>query len=188
MTPADAGESDAVLVARVRSGEIEAYDTLVRRHLRGAYTVARRLLGNREDAEDLVQDAFIHALDRLDRYDAARPFAPWFYRVLTNRALNARKSIRIRTTAELDDEVVAGGDSPARSAERAELRAALVVAVAALPERQQTIVQLAEIDGWSSGEIAAALGMADGTVRWHLHEARKALRTALAPLRPETGA
>ena len=185
MTPADAGESDAALVARVRAGDTEAYDTLVRRHIRGAYTVARRLLGNKEDAEDLVQDAFIQALDRLDSFDATRPFAPWFYRILTNRGLNAQKSIRIRTTAELDDEVVGGGESPARAAERAELRDALTTAVAALPERQQTIVQLSEIDGWTSAEIAEALGMADGTVRWHLHEARKALRVALSPLRPE---
>jgi RNA polymerase sigma-70 factor (ECF subfamily) len=185
VTPADAGESDAALVARVRAGETEAYDTLVRRHIRGAYTVARRLLGNKEDAEDLVQDAFIQALDRLDSFDETRPFAPWFYRVLTNRGLNARKSIKLRTTAELDDEVMAGGESPAQSAERAELRETLAAAVGTLPERQQTIVQLAEIDGWTSGEIAQALGMADGTVRWHLHEARKALRAALEPLRPE---
>lgn len=187
MTPADAGESDAVLVARIRAGDTGAYDTLVRRHLRGAYTVARRLLGNKEDAEDLVQDAFIQALDRLDSFDASRPFAPWFYRILTNRGLNAKKSIRLRTTADLHDEMVGGGESPQRAAERGELRAALREAVATLPERQRTIVQLAEIDGWTSAEIAGALGMADGTVRWHLHEARKALRTVLAPLRPEEG-
>src|SRR6476659_6337528 len=134
---------DAALVERVRGGDVDAYDELVRRHLRRAHAVAWRLLGNSEDAEDLVQDAFIQALDRIDSFDIERPFAPWFFRILTNRGLNMRQS-------------------------RA-LRSRLREAVASLPERQQLIVQVFEIDGWTSAEIARTLGISDGTVRWHVH-------------------
>jgi RNA polymerase sigma-70 factor (ECF subfamily) len=174
---------DAALVERVRGGDVAAYDELVRRHLRRAHAVAFRLLGHREDAEDLVQDAFIQALDKIDSFDSTRPFAPWFFRILTNRGLNARQSRALRTVSEIPDDTAAHGESPETSAEREELRTRLRSAVAALPERQQLIVQLFEIDGWTSGEIAASLGIAEGTVRWHVHDARRTLRDALAPLR-----
>ena len=174
---------DAALVESVRAGDVAAYDELVRRHMHRAHAVAFRLLGHREDAEDLVQDAFIQALDKIDSFDPQRPFAPWFFRILTNRGLNARQSRALRTVADIPDDTASPAESPAASAERGDLRSRLRRAVAALPERQQLIVQLFEIDGWTSSEIAAALGIADGTVRWHVHEARRILREALGPLR-----
>ena len=181
MTAEDA--VDAALVERVRSGDVDAYDALVRRHLPRAHAVAYRLLGHREDAEDLVQDAFIQALDRIDSFDSERPFGPWFFRILTNRGLNMRQSRAVRAVSEIPEDAASGGDSPERSAEREELRSRLREAVGALPERQQLIVQLFEIDGWTSAEFARTLGISDGTVRWHVHEARLALREALGPLR-----
>ena len=181
MTAEDA--VDAALVERVRSGDVDAYDALVRRHLPRAHAVAYRLLGHREDAEDLVQDAFIQALDRIDSFDIERPFAPWFFRVLTNRGLNMRQSRALRTVSEIPDDTASADDSPEQAAERGELRERLREAVATLPERQQLIVQLFEIDGWTSAEIARTLGISDGTVRWQVHEARRALREALGPLR-----
>ena len=181
MTPDDA--ADAALVGRVRAGDVDAYDELVRRHMQRAHAVAFRLLGNREDAEDLVQDAFIQALDKIDSFDIERPFAPWFFRILTNRGLNLRQSRALRAVSEIPDDTASSDDSPELSAEREELRSRLREAVATLPERQQLIVQLFEIDGWTSAEVAKALGISDGTVRWHVHEARRALRAALGPLR-----
>lgn len=174
---------DAALVERVRAGDVAAYDELVRRHLRRAHAVAFRLLGHREDAEDLVQDAFIQALDKIDSFDASRPFAPWFFRILTNRGLNVRQSRALRTVSEIPEDTASREHSPEVAAEREELRGRLRDAVGALPERQQLIVQLFEIDGWTSAEIARTLGISDGTVRWHVHEARRALREALGPLR-----
>jgi RNA polymerase sigma-70 factor, ECF subfamily len=174
---------DAALVERVRGGDVDACDELVRRHMRRAHAVAYRLLGHAEDAEDLVQDAFIQALDRIGSFDSARPFAPWFFRILTNRGLNMRQSRALRAVSEIPDDTASHGDSPEQSAERAELRGRLREAVATLPGRQQLIVQLFEIDGWTSAEIARTLGISDGTVRWHVHEARRTLRAALEPLR-----
>ena len=85
--------------------------------------------------------------------------------------------------AELPEDVASGMGSPEQDAERADLARRLRDAVGKLPERQQLIVQLFEIDGWTSAEIAATLGISDGTVRWHVHEARRALRAELEPFR-----
>jgi RNA polymerase sigma-70 factor (ECF subfamily) len=173
--------SDEDLAERVRAGDGPAYEALVRRHMRRAFSVAYRLLGQREDAEDLVQDALLAALQKIDSYQAGRPFAPWFYRILVNRGLNSRKSRSRRHTEALPLDVSAAGLSPLREAEQSELRKLLSDALDTLPERQRTVVGLFELEGFSSVEIAEILGLSDGTVRWHLHQARQALRNVLAP-------
>ena len=173
--------SDEELAERVRAGDGSAFDLLVQRHMRRAFSVAYRLMGQREDAEDLVQDAFLAALQKIDSYQAGRPFAPWFYRVLVNRGLNSRKSRSRRRTEALPLDVSAAGLSPLRETEQRELREILAAALEELPERQKTIVELFELEGFSSVEIAEVLGLSDGTVRWHLHQARQALRNVLAP-------
>jgi RNA polymerase sigma-70 factor (ECF subfamily) len=173
--------ADEELVERLRAGDVAAYDTLVNRHMRSAFSVAYRLLGQREDAEDLVQDAFMVALEKIDSFRAGHRFAPWFFRILVNRGLNARKSRSLRQTDALPAELSTREPTPHAEAERTEMRERLDVALAALPERQRTIVRLFELEGFSSPEIAEILELSDGTVRWHLHQARQTLRQSLAP-------
>ncbi len=172
---------EAELVAQVQRGDAAAFDTLVRRHSQRAFSVAYRLLGQREDAEDLVQEAFLTVLERIDTFQTGRPFAPWFYRIVVNRGLNARKARALRTTEAIPVNAPAPTPSPDRAAEQSELRGRLQEALAALPERQQAIVRLFELEGFSGAEIAEILDLSAGTVRWHLHHARKVLREALAP-------
>lgn len=172
------------LVARVRAGDVDAYDTLVRRYLERALAIARRVLGNPIDAEDLVQDAFLRALDRISTFDPARQrFAPWFFRLLINTGLNTRRSRAVRATEPELLDARSSDAMPDELLERREIRDRFAAAVAKLPPRQQTIVTLYEVDGLSAAEIAQSLDIAPETVRWHLHEARRALRLALAPLR-----
>jgi len=173
--------SDAELADRVKAGDSTAYDTLVRRHLQRAFGVAMRLLGQQQDAEDLVQDAFMAALEKIDTFDSQREFAPWFYRILVNRCLNARKSRARRSTVDVPAEAVSLTASPLLETERSELRAHLKLALKLLPERQRTIVTMFDVEGFTSPEIAEILGISDGTVRWHLHQARRVLREALKP-------
>jgi RNA polymerase sigma-70 factor (ECF subfamily) len=177
---APAADDEPALVERVRRGDPAAFDALVGSYMRRAFAVAYRLLGNREDAEDLVQDAFMAVLQKIDTFERGRGFSPWFFRILVNRGLNARKARALRTTDEIPVAAAAAGFSPERQAEQTELRDRLRGALAALPERQRVIVELFELEGFGSTEIAEILEIADGTVRWHLHEARKALRQALA--------
>jgi RNA polymerase sigma-70 factor (ECF subfamily) len=173
--------TDAQLAQRVQRGDAAAFDTLVIRHMRRAHGVAMRLLGQSEDAEDLVQDAFVAALQKIDTFDTERDFAPWFYRILVNRCLNARKARSRRHTVDLPGEVATSAASPLVETERSELRAQLQRAMAQLPERQRIIVTMFDLEGFSSPEIADVLEISDGTVRWHLHQARRALREALEP-------
>jgi RNA polymerase sigma-70 factor, ECF subfamily len=170
---------DTALVGRVRAGDTDAYGELVERHLRRAFSVAYRLLGHREDAEDLVQETFLVALARIDTFDLGRSFGPWFYRILVNRGLNARKARAIRQTVDVPDHAASSGPLPDRSAERAELRARVKLAMAELPERQRVALELFEVEGFSGAEIAEILEIPAGTVRWHLHQARQKLRLAL---------
>lgn len=176
-----ADPSDAALARRVQRGDAAAFDLLVQRHMKRAFGVAFRLLGHAEDSEDLVQDAFIAALQKIDTFDSSRDFAPWFYRILVNRCLNARKSRARRAVSELPPDVATSLASPLLDAERAELRQQLRTALDQLPERQRSIVALFDIEGFSSPEIAEMLEITDGTVRWHLHQARRTLREALEP-------
>ncbi len=173
-------QDDAALVTRARAGELDAFDVLVLHYMDRAYAVALRLMRQREDAEDLVQDAFVQALQMLDRFDAGRPFGPWFFRILVNRGLNLRRSRKVRTTEEMPADVPAAEDTPARLFERSELRERLCAAIEELPERERLVVELFELEGFDSAQIADILEMPRGTVRWHLHEARRTLRRQLA--------
>lgn len=177
-------EEEAAIIARVQRGDREAFGVLVRRYSQRAYAVAYRVMRHSEDAQDLVQDAFVAALDGIATFDTARPFGPWLMRIVTYRGINARKSRSVRerhvrvAPVEDADAAVAAPD-----AERAEIRERFAAALGALPDRQRTVVQLADVDGHTSQEIGRMLGISDGTVRWHLHTARATLRAALAPFR-----
>lgn len=172
---------EAELVERVRRGDAAAFDELVRHHMRRAFRIAFRILEQREDAEDLVQEAFLIALERIDTHQPGRPFGPWFTRILLNRGMNASRARALRRTEPVPAAAPSPCPSPLHAAEQAELRDGLRVALDALPERQRTIVHLREMEGLSSAEIAEILDVSPGTVRWHLHKARTALRDALRP-------
>lgn len=171
--------AEAALVDAVRSGNVAAFDDLVEQHMRRAFAVAWRVLGHRQDAEDVVQESFLAALQKIDTFERGRPFSPWLLRIVANRAINLRKARALRQTDEYPPDVVSGGESPVTAAERSELRRELERALRQLPEQQRWIVQLFELDGFSGAEIADLLEMAEGTVRWHLHEARRSLRKVL---------
>jgi RNA polymerase sigma-70 factor, ECF subfamily len=186
-SPPEGGPADAELVERLRAGDSEAFGTLVQRHMRRAFAIAYRLLGHREDAEDLVQDAFMTVLEKIDTFEAGREFAPWFNRIVVNRGLNARKARSIRRTELIPESTQANSPSPSGLAERSELREQIHAALEKLPERQRVIVKLFELEGFSGAEIANMLEISPGTVRWHLHEARRALRATLEPLERNEG-
>jgi RNA polymerase sigma-70 factor (ECF subfamily) len=172
---------ESALVERVQGGDSAAFDVLVRRYIRRAFTVAFRLLSHREDAEDLVQETFMILLRQIDTFELGRPFGPWMYRVLINRGLNARKARALRRTEALPDDVM-GAERTDLAVERAEVRARFRSALDALPPRQRIVIELIELDGFTRGEVADALAISDATVRWHVHDAWRTLRRVLAPL------
>lgn len=186
--PDDAGAGietarDMLLLERVLRGDAEAFGDLVERHMRRAFSIAYRILEHREDAQDAVQDAFLRALERIETLDRRRPFRPWLYRIVVNQALNHRRSRSRRTTEPLPEHAASGARSPEEEAGAAVLRRHLRAALDELPERQRLVVQLADLEGLRSAEIGEILEIPPGTVRWHLHEARRTLRSVLEPLK-----
>jgi RNA polymerase sigma-70 factor (ECF subfamily) len=182
--PTGAGDTDELiedreLLVRVQDGDTGAFDALVQRYLPRARILARRLMPDPDDADDLVQDAFLRALDRIATFDVSRAFGPWFTRLLVNTGIDQRRRRAVRRTESQDPETFAGKSSPLRDAERAELRESLDEAMQKLPQRQRLIVSLFEIDGHSTEEVASMLNVSQVTIRWHLHQARRTLREAL---------
>jgi RNA polymerase sigma factor (sigma-70 family) len=170
---------DGALVARARQGDSSAFDELVRTYMQPAFRLAYRVVGHREDAEDLVQETFLAAHQYLDSFDVSRPFGPWLMRIVLNRGANLRRS-RARRTTEPEVDAVSPAPSALEETERREMRLVLERAMATLTERQRLIVTLFDVDGRTSTEIGEMLELAPGTVRWHLHEARRVLRAALS--------
>lgn len=174
--------------------------------MRPALATAWEYTETREDAEDIVQDAFVRTLRALHRYDQARPFGSWFFTIVRNTARNAAaaRATRQARHAAQDPGATHGiarppvgdvqGDGQRIGAiddrlERAELRARLDRAIGALPRMQRACFRLCEAEGFSRAEVAAMLGVSEATVRVHLYRARKKLRLALEPVRDdiETG-
>lgn len=187
MSVSSRGESapardEASLVDRVRLGDGEAFALLVRRYGEQAFAVAYGFLQHVEDSEDLVHDAFVRSLEKIDSLERGSAFGPWFYRLLVNAALNRRKYLARRRMPDLPMNL-AGSESPAADAERAELRRRLAAALAELPPALESVVVLHDLEGFTHGAIAEALGIPEGTSRSHLSRARRILREKLSEYR-----
>lgn len=168
------------LAGRARGGDPQAFEALVRRLVRPALAAAWEFVPAREDAEDVVQDAFARAWRDLARWDPARPFAPWFFTIVRNVARNAARRDRRWSLVSLTEDVTAvePGDSrdAQESLERIELAGRIDTALDALSPMQRACFRLTEIEGFGSVEAGEMLGVSDATVRVHAHRARKALR------------
>jgi RNA polymerase sigma-70 factor (ECF subfamily) len=176
--------SDAELVARTLAGDDNAYGVLVRRHSSAAQAVARAVLGELADAEDVCQDVFVRTFERLAEFRPEAHFGRWLLASVRNGAISHRRRRLVRTTdvlgtgpGEVDPPARAAG--PHLDAERAELRERLSAALAALPRTHRTVVVMHDVEGWRHREIAAVLGVAQGTSRSMLFDARRRLRERL---------
>ncbi len=173
------GTSDASLVRKARSGDAVAFEGLVRRHYRAAYSVALAILGSVMDAEDVCQDAFIRALERLDDCSNPSKFAAWLLQIVRNRARNYIDYRRVRETVDLDKVVASGGSKTDEATMQAELRGTLQEALAELTELQRQVVLLHDLEGWKHREIAESLDVSEVASRQHLLNARRKLRELL---------
>ena len=168
--------SDEYLVRRTRAGDSQAFGVLVGRYMRPAYAVGLSVTGRHDDAEDAVQEAFMVALERLDNCSTPDRFAGWLLTIVRNRARNLVRREVLRVTDAVPETAAARGRTPEKAAEHAELQERLRTALARLPEVRREIVLLHDLEGWRHREIAEHLGIPSGTVRSHLHFARKSLR------------
>lgn len=186
MAEAHERDSDAILVARTRDGESSAFEQLVRRHYRLAFSVALAICGTRADAEDVCQEAFIRSLERIESCRTPERFAAWLTEIVRNRALNHLEHNRVRRAESLDDfEVSQDNQTPETALRRRELGRKLETAIVRLAPRQREVVLLHDLDGWSHREIAQAMGISEIMSRQLLFTARQTLRGLLSELRPQ---
>lgn len=170
---------DGELVRRARAGDQEAFSLLVGRYMRPAYLVALSVVRRHEDAEDAAQESFLVALQRLDECRNPDRFGGWLMTIVRNRSRNLLRRENLRDTSDIPESTSGTGPLPDRNAERQELRDALKDALAELTPVQREVVVLHDLEGWKHREIAERMEMPSGTVRSHLHFARKTLRAAL---------
>ena len=169
------------LVRSARAGDAAAFERLVRLHLRAAYSVALAVTNDPTDAEDVTQDAFMAALERLEECKDPDRFSGWLLRIVRNRALNLRRSQNVRAAKPLNDALDArSGSDPERDTGRALLRAELTTALNELTETQRQVVILHDLEGYKHREIGDVLGISEGASRFHLSTARASLRALLS--------
>lgn len=168
---------DSALVRRSAAGDTRAFEQLYRSHVGRVHGAILRLVGmDRARAEELTQEAFVRAWQKLSSFRHESAFSTWLYRLGVNTALMELRNRRLDDNADAAAlEYAAGGDVPFCAGERGDLERA----VSGLPPRARAVLVLHDIEGWKHEEIAAELGMATGSSKAQLHRARGLLRRAL---------
>jgi len=184
-------DADAALVARVQEGNVAAFDILVRRYRERLYGVVYNLTSNREDANDITQEAFIKAFRSISSFKGKSSFFTWLYRIAVNTSISHLKKNRRRrffSFDNIDEEQIGNSEIldklTARSrAERPallkELQEKLNEALQTLSIKHRTVVVLFEVEGLSHAEIAEITKTTEGTVRSRLHYAKEHLQAYL---------
>jgi RNA polymerase sigma-70 factor (ECF subfamily) len=183
-------DPDAELVERWQAGDTGAFEVLVRRHERRVFGLVFRMLGNRQEAEDVAQEAFLALHRHGHRFRGEARFSTFVYRVAANAALNRRRSLGRRRSREeaLAHRQDAGDDLPSTprdpedAASGGEIQLRVQAALLGLPHDLRMAVVLYDIEGQSYGEIAQTLRIPEGTVKSRIHRARTALRDRLKAL------
>jgi RNA polymerase sigma-70 factor, ECF subfamily len=174
--------NDAWLVEHARHGDHQAFAVLVRRYERKLIRVLTRLVREPEQARDLAQETFWRVYVRLDRFDTARRFGPWLFRVGVNLGLDWLRSTKSELPpAASIDRTGNDGRSPSELSDpdpriRADLTQEVQFVLALMPVSYRTILVLRDLEGFSSSEVAAIVGRREATVRWRLSKARERFR------------
>jgi RNA polymerase sigma-70 factor (ECF subfamily) len=195
--PSAEADDDRRLVERVQAGDIAAFEALVRRYERWVFTLAFRMLGDRQEAEDIAQEVFLKVYRGLRGFRGAARFSTWLYAIASHHCLTylASSAARLRReTWDPDpvgdrggdapsvlDRLPDGGPGPDVIAESRDLRQTIQDELARLSEGHRLVLVLRDVQGMSYDEIAETLGIELGTVRSRLHRARTDLKAKLRP-------
>ncbi len=180
VTPNSAGNGGSNTdAAQAASGDRAAFERLYRRHVDRVYTLCVRMSGDRTRAEELTQDVFVRAWEKLHLFRGESSFGTWLHRLTVNVVLNSRKSEGRRWARVEDDDEGDGVDRiagiPAAPGDRMDLEAA----IAKLPPGARRVFTLHDVEGYKHEEIAEMLGVTTGATKAQLHRARLLLREAL---------
>jgi RNA polymerase sigma-70 factor (ECF subfamily) len=197
LSPADA--RDRKLVRRARTGDARAFEELVSQYQHRIFGLMLRMIGNRQEAEDLAQEVFITVHRALATYRGEGRFYTWLYRIATNtcknrikylRGRNFHRSLPVEETPEAHAEAGDGGPvvslsshiaGPEAMTEGTRLEAAIQSELAQLDEEHRLLIVLRDVQGLSYHDILRITGLQEGTLKSRLHRARLALRDRLKP-------
>lgn len=179
------GWQDEEVVRRVLAGDTALFEIIMRRHNQRLYRVARAILRDDDEAEDVMQDTYVRAFQHLSQFQGRAKFSTWLTRIAVHEALG-----RLRRRArfeDLDSMVESEGDrmmvsnepSPEQQASTSELNTLLETAVLTLPQNYRTVLVMRDIEGMSTSETATALELTEENVKVRLHRARALLRREL---------
>ncbi|NCF62756.1 MAG: sigma-70 family RNA polymerase sigma factor [Gammaproteobacteria bacterium] len=173
-------DDDAELVEKAGQGDRLAFETLYRRHRDRIYGLLWRLCGGDPSlAEDMLQEAFVRAWNKLDSFRGEARFSTWLHRLSANVALSDRRSRMRRLSRETELEGTVERLATGEKDVYADKRMDLEQAISRLPERARTVLILYDVEGYSHAEIAEIAGMAVGSSKAQLHRARKLVRKEL---------
>jgi RNA polymerase sigma-70 factor (ECF subfamily) len=181
---------EMALVHPAKGGDVQAFDELVRRYDRNVFRIAQHITHNREDAEDVVQDAFLKAYENLNQFQGQSKFYTWLVRIAVNEALMKLRRLKPGRTVSLDEDVKTEEDSlprevadwspnPEQQYSQAELKDILTRTIQGLPMSFRTVFVLRDVEGLSTEETAEALELSVPAVKSRLLRARLQLRERL---------
>src|SRR4051812_22232124 len=184
--------ADLALVEAARAGDVSAFEQLIKRYDRNVFRIANHITQNREDAEDVVQDAFLKAYQNLERFQEQSKFYTWLVRIAVNEALMRLRKRRTGTgrTVSIDEDIETDEDSipreiadwtpnPEQMYNQAELKDILSRNIQGLPASFRTVFVLRDVEGLSTEETAEALQLSVPAVKSRLLRARLQLRERL---------
>ncbi|HEX6770976.1 MAG TPA: sigma-70 family RNA polymerase sigma factor [Acidobacteriaceae bacterium] len=182
---------DVLLVERARAGDVRAFETLVKQYDRQVFRIAQHITQNREDAQDVVQDAFLKAYEKLDQFQGNSKFYTWLVRIAVNEALMRLRKRRTGKMVSIDEDVQTEEGSvprdlaewrpnPEQEYNQAELAEILRKTINGLPPGFRVVFVLRDVEGLSTEETANALGLSVPAVKSRLLRARLQLRERLS--------
>ena len=182
---------DVALVERVRAGDVSAYDTLVHKYERQLFRISQHITQNREDAEDVMQDAFLKAYQKLDQFQGNSKFYTWLVRIAVNESLMRLRKRRTGKMVSIDEDIETDEGSvprdladwapdPEQNYGQAELAEILRKTIQGLPPGFRIVFVLRDVEGLSTEETAETLGLSVPAVKSRLLRARLQLRERLS--------
>ena len=182
-TAADVRAADLELAQRCGQGDMAAFEELYRAHAPRLYSLVLRMIGSEHDAEDLLQDVFVHAHRKLGGFRGESSLGTWLYRLAVNQCLDflrGRQAKMAKATDSYDEEGAIEPSAPAPVVPEAVSRVDLERAIARLPDGCRTAFVLHDVEGFAHHEVAGMLGVSEGTSKSQVHKARLRLRAMLS--------
>ncbi len=170
--PLDTPEAGQPTIAAARSGDLAAFELLMRQHERLVLATALRMTGNLEDAKDISQEVFLKLYRNLAKVEAPVALPAWLYRVTVNACHDLRRRRPALAPVEMAEELMAAGGDPQASATEAERRRVLELSLRLLPEKERAALVLRDLEGLTTEETARVLGSSEATVRSQISKAR----------------